>query len=226
MAEDTLAALEDKIGYRFENRMLLERAMTHSSTGDPHNYERLEFLGDRVLGLVMAHTLFDAFMGESEGGLAKRHSALVQGRALSVIAAKNKLGEHIIMAPSERDAGGAENDNILSDALEALLGAVYLDGGLEPAQTLILKFWGDDIHTLTEAPQDPKTELQEWVQARSLPLPDYAIVSQTGPDHAPVFVVQVSVQGKEPVSAEGSSRRQAEKTAAQIMLRQLKGISQ
>ncbi len=223
MADDLLASLEEKIGYRFRDRLLLERALTHSSTGDPYNYERLEFLGDRVLGLVMAHTLFDTFMKESEGGLAKRHSALVQGRTLFTIAAQHKFGDYVIMAASERDAGGADNENILSDALEAVLGAVYLDGGLEAAESLILRLWGDNIHTLNEAPQDPKTELQEWVQARAFPLPEYVIVSQTGPDHAPVFTIEVRVQGAAPVQAEGSSRRQAEKTAARAMLMALKG---
>lgn len=222
MTPSPLSALEEKIGYVFRDKKLPERAMTHSSTGDPYNYERLEFLGDRVLGLVMAQTLFETFPGESEGGLAKRHSALVQGRTLSVIAAMNKLGDHVIMADSERDAGGGDNENILSDALEALLGAVYLDGGLEPARALILRLWGDTIHTLNDAPQDPKTELQEWVQARALPLPEYVIVSQTGPDHAPLFVIEVRVQGETPVQADGPSRRQAEKTAARDMLRQLK----
>lgn len=223
MSIDLLAALEDKINYRFKDRRLLERAMTHSSTGEKYNYERLEFLGDRVLGLIMAHALFDSFPDESEGGLAKRHSALVQGRTLAQIAAMNRLGEYIIMAPSERDAGGGSNENILADALESLLGAVYIDGGIAPAQALITHFWGDNIHTLTEAPQDPKTELQEWVQARGMPLPEYDIVSQTGPDHAPVFIIAVKVEGRDAVNAEGPSRRQAEKTAARTMLRLLKG---
>ncbi len=223
MASDPLAALEQKIAYRFKDRVLLERAMTHSSTGDTYNYERLEFLGDRVLGLVMAQALFESFRNESEGGLARRHSTLVQGRTLAMIAALHRLGDDIIMAPSERVAGGAENENILSDALEALLGAVYLDGGLEPARDMILRLWGDHIHTLTDAPQDPKTELQEWVQARGLPLPEYVIIAQAGPDHAPIFTVEVRVQGKDPVAAEGTSRRQAEKTAARHMLQHLKG---
>lgn len=220
--QDALDAIQDKIGYNFKDMKLLQRALTHSSTDGQDNYERLEFLGDRVLGLVMAHALFDAFGGESEGGLAKRYSALVQGRTLAVIASMNKLGDHILLSPSEREAGGGENENILSDVLEALLGAVYLDGGLEPARAMILKLWDDNIHTLTDAPQDPKTELQEWVQARGLPLPEYNIASQSGPDHAPVFIMELRVQGQDPVQAEGPSRRQAEKSAARIMLRILK----
>ena len=222
MTQDPLSALEDKIGYHFKNRHLLERAMTHSSTNDDYNYERLEFLGDRVLGLVMAHQLFEKFRGESEGGLAKRHSALVQGRTLADIASVNCLGDHIIMSASERSAGGEKKDNLLADVLESLLGALYLDGGLAPAEKLILEFWGENIHTLEEAPQDPKTELQEWAQAKALPLPVYQILSREGPDHAPVFTVQVNVEGYESASAQGSTRRRAEKTAARKMLKQLK----
>lgn len=213
--------LEAKIGYHFNNQELLKRALTHSSTGNP-NYERLEFLGDRVLGLVMAEALFKEFRSESEGGLAKRHTALVQGRTLAVIAAMNDLGDYVIMSDSERASGGAENENILTDIIEALIAAVYLDGGLEPARQMILSWWGDNIQTLVEAPQDPKTELQEWVQARSLPLPEYEIADKQGPDHAPVFHINLKVEGYPSVEAQGPSRRQAEKTAARIMLRYLK----
>src|SRR5690606_27618441 len=131
-----LSVLEEKHGSQFRDPLLLERALTHSSTGDPNNYERLDCLGDRVLARVIAQTLFEVFIDESEGGLAKRHSALVQGRTLAVIAAMNKLGDHINMAASERDAGGGDNENILSDVLEALLGAVFLDGGLDAARAL------------------------------------------------------------------------------------------
>jgi len=185
------------------------------------NYERLEFLGDRVLGLVMARILFEAFPDEAEGDLAKRHSALVQGRTLSLIAVEKNLGEAIIMSDSERNSGGAENENILADVMEGLLGAVFLDGGLEPADKIIRSWWGDKIHTMDKAPQDPKTALQEWVQARGLPLPTYEIIDREGPDHAPVFSIQVEVLERSPVVATGSSRREAEKKAAEIMLKQL-----
>lgn len=223
MTQNPFSAVEAKIGYEFKDRHLLERALTHSSTNDDYSYERLEFLGDRVLGLVIAHQLFEKFRGENEGGLAKRHSALVQGRTLAKIAALNRLGDHIIMSASERNAGGDSKDNILADVMESLLGAIYLDGGLKPAEALILKFWGDNIHTLEEAPQDPKTELQEWVQAKALALPDYDIISREGPDHAPVFTLQVDIEGQEPLTAQGSTRRRAEKAAALKMLRRLKG---
>ncbi len=220
---DILATLEEKIGYRFKNRERLEHALTHSSTADDKNYERLEFLGDRVLGLVMAHALYTQFPDESEGGMARRHSALVQGRTIALLGQQNGIGEYIIMSVAERASGGGEKENIVADVVEAMLGAIYLDGGLEAARDVILRLWGDNIGTLTDAPMDPKTELQEWVQARGWPLPVYDIVEKSGPDHAPEFVIEVRVEGQVPAQASGPSRRQAEKTAARTMLRHLKG---
>ena len=217
--------LENRLGYHFANPAWLQHALTHSSKSGKASNERLEFLGDRVLNLVMAEALFKRFPEENEGSLAKRHSALVQGRMLAVIAGAIRLGEDIIMSDAERMAGGAENENILSDAMEAVLGAVFLDGGLDPVRDLILRLWGGNIDTLTDAHQDPKTELQEWVQARGLPLPDYEIVGRSGPDHAPSFDIEVRVQGFSPVLASGPSRRQAEKTAARIMLDKVRGAA-
>lgn len=223
--EEILSSVEEKIGYTFKNRDWLKRALTHSSSADDKNYERLEFLGDRVLGLIMAHALFEQFPEESEGGMARRHSALVQGRTIALIGQQNGIGEFIIMSVAERASGGGEKENIVADVMEALFGAIYLDGGLEEARSVILRLWGDNIGTLTDAPMDPKTELQEWVQARGWPLPSYEIVDKTGPDHAPEFVLEVRVEGQTPVTATGPSRRQAEKTAARTMLRHLKGQS-
>ncbi len=224
---EVLTDLEKKLGYTFSNRPLLTKALTHSSTGhsstgEQRNYERLEFLGDRVLGLIMADILYKTFPDESEGGLAKRHSALVQGKTLADIATEYQLGEYVLMSDSERDSGGAENENILADVMEALLAALYLDGGLESACKVIESWWGDRIHTMDKAPQDPKTALQEWVQARGLPLPAYDVVAREGPDHAPLFVVEVQVLGEKPIRADGPSRRQAEKMAAESMLTVLK----
>lgn len=219
-------SLEERIGYQFENPAWRDQALTHSSKSGAANNERIEFLGDRVLNLVMADALFRQFPQENEGSLAKRHSALVQGRMLAVIGASISLADHIILSDAERLSGGATNENIISDAMEALLGAVFLDGGLEPARDMIIRLWGDNILNQTEAHQDPKTELQEWVQARGLPLPDYEIVGRSGPDHAPLFEIQVRVRGCEPIVAEGPSRRHAEKTAARLMLLSLKGSKQ
>lgn len=218
----SLQKLEEIIGYKFKDQHLLERALTHSSTNDSFNYQRLEFLGDRVLGLVMAHALFEEFRGENEGGLAKRHTVLVQGQTCAVIGQAHGIGDFIILSESEREAGGHLNENIISDVVESLLGAVYLDGGYKIAQRVILKLWGDNIKTLEEAPQDPKTELQEWVQARGLELPKYDIIDKSGPDHSPVFIVRLTIEGEDPIIAEGPSRRQAEKTVARIMLKNLK----
>lgn len=221
-----LTALEAKIGYSFKERQWLDWALTHSSTASGHNYERLEFLGDRVLGLVMAEALFKEFPQENEGGLARRHSALVQGRTIAVIGQMNDLGEHIAMSLAERASGGGFKESIVADVMEAMIGAIYLDGGLDAARDMILRLWGDNIATLTVAPQDPKTELQEWVQARGKPLPVYEVTGKTGPDHAPEFTVAVLVEDEVPVEAQGPSRRQAEKTAARILLRSLKERAQ
>ncbi len=217
-----LFELEQRLGYRFKNITYMEHALTHSSKNGSINNERIEFLGDRVLNLVMAHTLFEQFPSENEGALAKKHSALVQGKMLAAVGHTINLGDFLIMSDAERQSGGAENENIVSDAMEALLGAVFLDGGLESARDIIIRLWDKYILSPIEAHQDSKTELQEWVQARGLPLPEYEIIGRTGPDHAPVFEIEVSVQGHNPVQAVGSSRRQAEKEAARRMMIQVK----
>lgn len=217
-----LFELEQRMGYRFRNAGYMEQALTHSSKSGSPNNERIEFLGDRVLNLVMAHTLFVQFPSENEGALAKRHSALVQGTMLAAVGNTINIGDFLILSDGERQSGGAENDNIISDAMEALLGAIFLDGGLDAARDVIIRLWDKYILSPAEIHQDPKTELQEWVQARGLPLPDYEIISRTGPDHAPRFELEARVQGYDPVMAEGNSRRQAEKEAARRMLIQLK----
>ena len=211
-------AVESIIGYEFKDKHILERALTHSSTGDEYNYQRLEFLGDRVLGLVIAHALFVEFRQEQEGGLAKRHTALVQGKTLAMIGVRHKIGQYMMLSDAERLAGGHKNENIIADVVEALLGAIYIDGGYEAAQKVILTLWGDTIKTLEQAPQDPKTALQEWLQARQIPVPKYSVVEKSGPDHAPVFVVEAAAEGFDPVRAHGLSRRQAEKSAAEALL--------
>lgn len=220
--QKALDNLQETIGYRFQSTEYIERALTHASTGRAKNYERLEFLGDRVLGLVIAHILWSSFPEENEGGLAKRHAALVQGKMLADIAQTIHLGDFMILSDSERAAGGAENENILADGLESLLGAMYLDGGIAACTNFIQRFWKDKIHTMTEPPQDPKTELQEWAQKRSLPLPVYELESKEGPDHAPTFRIGVRIEGFSPAVATGLSRRKAEKEAAEMLLALLK----
>lgn len=217
-----LKKLQEKIGYDFHETKLLEAALTHSSTGSHTNYERLEFLGDRVLGLVMAETVYAMFPRESEGDLAKRHAALVQGAMLAELARHIDLGAALQISEAERIGGGTENENILADGLEALIGAIYLDSGLAPCQKFIKGLWGERVKTMKDPPQDSKTALQEWAQARGFPLPSYEVVKREGPDHAPVFHVEVAVGQWPPQKAIGSSIRAAEKEAAQLLLEYLR----
>jgi len=217
-----ITRIEGITGHTMQNMDLLHAALTHSSTGAKRNYERLEFLGDRVLGLVVAETLFAKFPDEPEGHMAKRLAALVQGSFLAIIAREINLGDSIKFSESEAASGGADNDNILADVMEAIIGALYVEAGLEPCQKLIMTLWGDRFDTMLKPPQHPKTGVQEWAQARNLPLPRYDIKSQTGPDHAPIFEIELTVQGHEPVMAVGKSRQDAEKAAAQTFLDLLK----
>lgn len=214
MPQRPVQQLEQEIGHSFLNRDLLQKALTHSSTGHEKNYERLEFLGDRVLGLVLSEMLFSQFPAESEGDLAKRLAALGEGCFLAMIAREIELGAYVLFSPSEREAGGAENENILSDVFEAMIGALYLDAGFEKCHDLIERLWGDRLHAMKAPPQHPKTALQEWAQGQGLPLPVYEIAGQEGPDHAPVFEIRLSVQGYADITAQGRSRQDAEKQAA------------
>lgn len=208
------AKLEKALGHSFQDPGLLRDALTHSSAGNAKNYERLEFLGDRVLGLVISELLYEKFPGEAEGDLAKRLAALVQGSLLAEVAQEINLGAYVIFSDAEAQAGGAKNENILSDVMEAVLGALYLDGGLERCRLLIEGLWAGRLYDMKTPPQHPKTELQEWAQGRGLPLPVYKITAQHGPDHAPVFEIELSVRGYDAVTAQGPTRQDAEKAAA------------
>ncbi len=223
MKSGSVEKLEKRLGHTFENRDLLRNALTHSSTGDDDNYERLEFLGDRVLGLAIAQSLYQRFPDEAEGDLAKRLAALVQGELLAEIAAHIGLGKFIILSEAEAQAGGAENENILSDVFEAVIGALYLDGGFEKCEAVIEDLWSAHFTEMKTPPQHPKTQLQEWAQGRGLPLPTYKVVEQHGPDHAPVFDVQLTVKGFPSVTAQGHSRQEAEKLAAKAFFDRLGG---
>lgn len=214
--------LQKEIGYQFHDPTMLRMALTHSSVATGDNYERLEFLGDRVLGLVIASLLYKKFPDEKEGDLAKRLAALVQGRTLSKLATKVSLGDFIYLSDAEAAAGGAQNEHILADVFEALIGALYLDGGLKPCKRLIETQWEETLFTMKKPPQHPKTAIQEWVQGQGLPLPSYEIVSQSGPDHAPVFEVCLKVKGHQAVVAKGRSRADAEKQAAKVFMSGIK----
>ncbi len=216
-----MSDLEEQIGYRFKDQALLKTALTHSSTGAKANYERLEFLGDRVLGLVVAETLYQKFPNEPEGHLAKRLAALVQGRFLAEISREMQLGQYIEFSDAEKSAGGDENDNILADVFESLIGALYLDSDYKTCRDLITRLWDDRFDTMKTPPQHPKTAVQEWAQSKNLPLPKYKIVDQSGPDHAPIFDVELCVDGYAPVKAQATSRQEAEKLAAAAFLETL-----
>lgn len=217
-----LAIFQDRLGYHFDDLSRLEQALTHASTGN-ENYERMEFLGDRVLGLVIADILYRTFPTEKEGTLARRLSALACTETLAKIAMTIDLPEAVKASASERASGGVMQENLLADCMEAIIGAVFLDRGYGACHDLISGLWGEKIFTLAQPPLDPKTALQEWAQGRHLPIPSYEVVGREGPDHAPVFHVRAIVEGVEPQTASGSSRRAAEKEAAKDLLDKLTG---
>lgn len=218
------AALEAAAGYAFSDRGLLDMALTHASVPkSPCNNERLEFLGDRVLGLVVAEMLYRAFPDEREGDLAKRLTALVQQAALARVAAELSLGSYVRLSAGEIKAGGVKKDTILADAVEALIGAIYLDGGFGAAGDFVRARWQTLLATFESPPEDAKTRLQEWAQAKGLPLPEYRVLSRTGSDHSPVFEVEVEVKGQGKAAASASSKRNGEKAAAALLLARIEG---
>lgn len=216
--------LTDRLGHNFANPQLLQDALTHPSLAGFKQrrkgtmpYERMEFLGDRVLGLVIADWLYQKFPDANEGELAKRHAALVNREALRVVAVEIGLGQHLRLAHNEEAGSARKNLATLPDAMEAILGALYLDGGMKAASDFIHRLWQKDI-TIVETPSDPKTVLQEWAQGQGLPLPQYKVVEHTGPAHAPKFTIEVTVKGHAPMVASGDSKRAAQKAAAQLLL--------
>jgi ribonuclease-3 len=180
--------------------------------------QRLEFLGDRVLGIAVAEMLFHAFPDEDEGALARRLAALVKQDSLDAVAREIELGRYLILSRGEEEGGGRGNPATLADACEAVIGALYLDGGLETARNFVERYWRPKMAAEAKPPQDAKTALQEWAQAAGLALPRYIVVKSEGPPHDPVFEVSVSVSGQEPASARGRSKRAAEQAAARTLL--------
>lgn len=216
---DKLAPFEARIGYRFRVRALLEEALTHVSHGlGEVSYQRLEFLGDRVLGLIVSNMLFSAFPGAPEGELSKRLADLVRKETCADVARDWGLGEALRLGEGERRSGARKKDAFLGDACEALIGAVFLDGGYEAAENFIRKGWQARMHASAMVPKDAKTMLQERVQARGLPVPAYRDVGRSGPDHAPEFEVAVIVEGYTEAIGRGRSKRLAERAAAEAWL--------
>lgn len=196
---------------------LYNRALTHGSTGQP-DYQRLEFLGDRILGLVISEMLYRRYPDEAEGRLSHRLNALVAGSACAEIARQINLNTYIRLGKQARDDGAQQSDNVLGDAMEAIIGALYLDQGLEAARGFIERLWGTMIETAQGAPKHPKSALQEWCAANGRKVPDYQITKKEGPPHAMRFEITVTVKGFDPVSASANSKQAAETAAALAFL--------
>jgi ribonuclease-3 len=220
---DAVDVLERRLGHAFQDRRLLERALTHASVGGGAakvgDNEVLEFIGDRVIGLLAAERLAELHPQAPEGELALRLNALVSRQACAAVARRMELGPALRLSGSETKTGGRDKESILAGACEAVMAALYRDGGLDVARAVFLDLWSEAIDSLTLSQRDPKTALQEWAQGQGKPLPVYAVTARGGPDHAPTFTVAVSVEGLATATASGRSRQEAEKAAAAELLR-------
>lgn len=212
--------IETTLGKAPGNLSLYERAATHSSR-EEDNYERLEFLGDRVLGLAMARWLYERHPDEPEGKLSWRLNALVTGTVCAEIGREIGLRPHLRLGKQARDDGAADSDNVLGDVVEALIGALYLDHGFDSAERFVRARWEGRIDHQLRAPQHPKSALQEWAAAHRRKPPSYAVTAREGPHHNPRFTVTVSIKGAGEASAEGTSKQEAETAAAKALLEQL-----
>jgi ribonuclease-3 len=220
MNDAVAAFVTARLGHAAKDMALFERALTHSSTG-PDSYERLEFLGDRVLGLVIARALYDRYPTEPEGHLSKRFNALVARETCAEIGRSLGLPELIRLGKQARSDGANLSDNVVGDVVEALIGALLLDGGMDAAQSFILGAWEPWLAGQEAAPQHPKSALQELAAARNRKPPLYELVSRTGAHHQPKFEIRVSIAGLGEASAEGSSKQEAETAAAAALLARL-----
>lgn len=218
-----LQAFAAKLGHEFKRPELLLRALTHPSIATPQrpDNQRLEFLGDRVLGLVMSEALLMADKAASEGQLAPRFNALVRKETCAEVARQIGLGEVLRLGRSEMLSGGRRKEALLADAMEAVIAAVYRDAGFEVAKALVLRLWGDRVTKVESDARDPKTALQEWAQARALPPPTYIETSREGPPHEPIFTITVQLTSGETDRASAGSKRAAEQAAARALLARL-----
>lgn len=212
--------LQETLGYRFERPELLTEALTHVSAPDAggQSYQRLEFLGDRVLGLIVAEMLFYSFPSAPEGELSRRLAELVRRESCAEVALAWDIGPYLKLGAGEAQSGERRNQTILADVCEAIIGAVFLDGGYEAAKVLVETAFKELLHAPRRPLRDPKSALQEWAQGKGLPPPTYTVVEQTGPDHAPKFRVMVKVRGHESDYGLGASKRAAEQEAARSLL--------
>ena len=211
--------LEARVGYQFKSRDLLKKALTHASvrqvSGKRRDNERLEFLGDRVLGLTIAELLSEAYPASNEGDLAKLYNRLVRGGTCAAVARELDLGPFLVLSEAEAESGGREKETILADACEALLGAIFLEAGYDVAREVVRVHWGSRLGSASPADaSDAKSFLQEWAQGQGLDLPSYVEIDRQGPDHAPRFTSEVRIKGRKPARGEGASKRAAEQAAA------------
>ncbi len=222
-----LRAFEGRLGYHFEKPELLNRAVTHASMSSANrdDNQRLEFLGDRVLGLVMAEALLELDPGATEGQLAPRFNALVRKETCADVARDIDIGTVLKLGRSEMISGGRRKQALLGDAIEAIIAAVYMDGGFDAAKAMILRLWGKRVLSVKQDARDAKTALQEWAQARGYPPPAYVQTDRKGPDHAPVFTITAKVENGASAMATAPSKRQAEQAAAKTLLAQLEKSS-
>jgi ribonuclease-3 len=228
LSDDRQKAAQDAVGYKFKDAKLLVRALTHPSAvggSDPvrESNQRLEFLGDRVLNLVIAERLMERRKMESEGELAPRLNRLVKKGACADAMRHLELQEFILLSDGEEAAGGRSRESTLGDACEAVIGAIFKDGGLSPARKFIEKAWAPQFASAPAETKDPKTLLQEWAQGQGLPLPDYDVLSRSGPDHEPIYEIEAKVEGRGSAVATGPSKREAERSAAALLLQSLAG---
>lgn len=222
-----LDTLQATIGYTFNDPSMLKQALTHSSAASKRlkSNERMEFLGDRVLGLLLAEMLLESYQDEDEGGIGYRFTALAQRDALARVAGDIGLADQLTLSTGEHMMGGRENPGVLADGVEAVLAAIYLDGGLTAARAFVHTHWTTMMREDKRPPKDPKTTLQEWAQGRGMGLPTYTVTGQSGPDHQPIFNVSVELTGAGNETGEGQSKRAAEQAAAVALLEKLEQIT-
>jgi ribonuclease-3 len=217
-----LKDLEARLGYAFKDRTLLKKALTHASVRQAsikrRDNERLEFLGDRVLGLAVAELLSEVYPTASEGDLARLYNRLVRGGTCAEVARALDLGAALVLSESEAGSGGREKETILADASEALLGAIFLEAGYAKAREIVRAHWGIKLQGTPAEAADAKSALQEWAQGQGLDLPQYVEVDRQGPDHRPRFTAEVRIKGRKPARGEGASKRAAEQAAASALL--------
>ena len=222
MKGDVAKFVQEKLGHAANDLSLFELALTHKSVGSGDDYERLEFLGDRVLGHVIARALYDRHPDEPEGYLSRRYNVLVARETCAEIGREIGVPSAVRLGKQAREDRATESDNVIGDVVEALIGALVIDGGLEAAERFIDRIWGPHLTEQRKAPQHPKSALQELAAARDCKAPVYEVVGRTGAHHAPKFTIRVSVPGLGEATAEGTSKQEAETDAAEALLKQLK----